>query len=414
MFSAWVGIDGLSDGTVEQDGIDASCSAGTTAYDAWYELFPAYPVYWQLAVHAGDTITATVSSTGTPGAYSYELALTDTTDNQQASATAPLPEAQNASAECIVEDPEYGDGALIPFASFTPVQFSSCQADNQSIGNYAPQAIDIVDGSPEALTSPLSPASSFSVSRVGAPLAGPVVGLAAMPSGLGYWLVNASGQVSPHGSAVDYGGMGSARLNSPIAHIIATPDGQGYWEVAGDGGVFCFGDAQFYGSMGASHLNAPVTSLAPTPDGKGYWLVATDGGIFSFGAAQFYGSMGGSHLNKPVVGIAGNQLTGGYWEVASDGGIFSFAAPFYGSMGATVLNKPIIGMTATADAAGYRFVASDGGIFSFGDAQFHGSLGGVAGVHVVGLAADNATGGYWLVDGNGTITPFGAPTYGSD
>jgi hypothetical protein len=246
-------------------------------------------------------------------------------------------------------------------------------------------------------------------------LAAPVVGMAATPDGSGYWLTNAAGAVSSHGSAVGYGSMAGQKLQAPIAHIVSTPDGKGYWLVAADGGIFTFGDAGFYGSMGGQRLNAPVVSMAPTSDGKGYWLVASDGGIFSFGDAVFQGSMGGKHLNKPVVGIAADFQTGGYWEVATDGGIFSFNAPFYGSTGNIVLNRPVNGMTPTADDKGYLFVASDGGVFAYGDAKFQGSMGATAlNSPVVGLAADNATGGYWMVGGDGGIFSFNAPFYGAD
>ncbi len=121
---------------------------------------------------------------------------------------------------------------------------------------------------------------------------GPVTGIAAPPSGSGYWLADAEGAVSAH-NLPGYGSMAGTPLNAPITHIVATPDGGGYWLVAADGGTFAFGDAGFYGSMGGRPLNAPVVNLAPTPDGRGYWLVASDGGIFAFGDAAFDGSMGG-------------------------------------------------------------------------------------------------------------------------
>jgi hypothetical protein len=168
-------------------------------------------------------------------------------------------------------------------------------------------------------------------------LSPPVVGLAALPDGSGYWLVNSAGAVSAHGDAVSYGSLAGQVLNARITHIVATSDGKGYWLVTADGGTFAFGDAGFYGSMGGQTLNAPVVDMAPTPDGKGYWLVAADGGIFAFGDARFEGSMGGIPLNRPVVGIAPDDATGGYGEVASDGGIFAFGAPFYGSTGALAL-----------------------------------------------------------------------------
>jgi cell wall-associated NlpC family hydrolase len=246
-------------------------------------------------------------------------------------------------------------------------------------------------------------------------LAGPVVGMAATPDGSGYWLTNAAGAVTAHGSAVSYGSLAGKTLQAPISHIVSSPDGKGYWLVAADGGIFTFGDAGFFGSTGAMKLNAPVVDMAPTADGNGYWLVASDGGVFSFGDATYKGSMGAVHLNKPVVGIAADDATGGYWLVASDGGIFTFGgAPFHGSTGNLVLTKPVNGMTSTADDGGYLFVASDGGVFSFGDAVFQGSASGVSHAPIVGMALDSATGGYWLVGSDGGVFSYGAPFYGSD
>ena len=250
-----------------------------------------------------------------------------------------------------------------------------------------------------------------------APQAPPVTytGIAATPTGNGYWLVDSSGAVHPHGAAASYGSMAGVALNAPISHLVPTADGHGYWMVAADGGIFSFGDAHFYGSMGGRPLNAPVVDLAPTRDGGGYWLVASDGGIFAFGDAVFHGSMGGQPLNRPVVGMAADPSGPGYWMVATDGGIFAFgAAGFHGSTGALTLNLPVNGMSATPDGRGYWMVASDGGIFAFGDAGFHGSMGGQPLVApVTGMATDPATGGYWLVGADGGVFAFGAPFYGS-
>ncbi len=241
---------------------------------------------------------------------------------------------------------------------------------------------------------------------------GPVTGIAAPPSGSGYWLADAEGAVSAH-NVPNYGSMASTTLNAPIEHIVATPDGKGYWLVAADGGTFAFGDAQFYGSMGGRPLNAPVVNMAPTPDGGGYWLVAADGGIFAFGDAPFLGSMGGRHLNAPVVGIAADPQTGGYWLVASDGGIFAYGARFYGSTGSLHLQRPVNGM-APSGGSGYWLVASDGGIFAFGNAPFWGSTGGIVlNAPVTGMAEDGATGGYWMVASDGGVFAFHAPFYGA-
>ncbi len=247
-------------------------------------------------------------------------------------------------------------------------------------------------------------------------LPAPVVGMAANLAGNGYWLADASGQVSTHGAVASLGSLAGRPLAAPVAHIVATPDGKGYWLVARDGGVFAFGDATFYGSMGGQPLVAPVVGLAPTPDGRGYWLVAADGGVFAFGDARFAGSMGGRTLIAPVVGMAADPATGGYWLVAADGGIFAFGAPFAGSTGGRALDAPIIQMVASADGGGYLFVASDGGVFAFGDAGFRGSAGGLAlQAPIVGLALDRSNGGYWLAAADGGVFAYGgAPFLGAD
>ncbi|HEV3366235.1 MAG TPA: hypothetical protein VG054_02140, partial [Acidimicrobiales bacterium] len=82
---------------------------------------------------------------------------------------------------------------------------------------------------------------------------------------------------------------GAVVLNKPMVGMAATPSGKGYWTVASDGGIFSFGDAQFYGSMGGRSLNRPIVGLAAAPSAQGYWLVAQDGGIFTFNV-PFLGS----------------------------------------------------------------------------------------------------------------------------
>ncbi len=228
----------------------------------------------------------------------------------------------------------------------------------------------------------------------------PIVGMAATPTGKGYWLVASDGGVFSFGDAHFYGSTGNLRLNRPIVGMAATPTGKGYWLVASDGGVFSFGDAHFKGSTGGIHLWAPIIGMARTSTGGGYWLVASDGGIFSFGDAHFKGSTGGIHLWAPITGIAATPTGGGYWLVASDGGIFSFGdAHFKGSTGGIHLWAPITGMARTSTGGGYWLVASDGGIFTFGDAHYYGSAGGRhLGVPIVGMAATPAGNGYWLVE----------------
>jgi uncharacterized protein YkwD len=230
------------------------------------------------------------------------------------------------------------------------------------------------------------------------PLHQPIVGIAATPSGLGYWRVAADGGVFTYGNAQFYGSTGGIHLERPIVGIASTPTGRGYYLVASDGGVFTFGDAHFYGSTGNIHLNQPIVGIAATTTGRGYWMVASDGGIFSFGDARFYGSTGNIHLNKPIVGIATSHGGHGYWMAASDGGIFTFGdAHFYGSLGAIHLDQPIVGMTSTRSGLGYVLVAADGGVFTFGDARFFGSAArSCPDAQTVGITSAPGATGYWI------------------
>jgi hypothetical protein len=59
----WVGLDGYSSASTEQAGTENDCSGSTPAYYAWYDLYPANPVYLDQTVKAGDSMTATVSAT---------------------------------------------------------------------------------------------------------------------------------------------------------------------------------------------------------------------------------------------------------------------------------------------------------------------------------------------------------------
>ena len=97
------------------------------------------------------------------------------------------------------------------------------------------------------------------------------------------------------------------------AGIAANPSGGGYWLVGSDGGVFAFGDAAFHGSLGSAHLNAPIVGIAATLTGAGYWLVGSDGGVFAFGDAAFHGSLGGRSNPYPIGSMAVTNNAAGYW-----------------------------------------------------------------------------------------------------
>jgi hypothetical protein len=154
--------------------------------------------------------------------------------------------------------------------------------------------------------------------------------------------------------------MGGHPLNKPIVGMAATPTGKGYWLVALDGGIFSFGDARFYGSTGSLVLNSPIVGMASTGDGHGYWMVAADGGIFTYGDAKFYGSTGGQSINAWVAGMAPTIDGGGYWLAGADGTIYSFGdAVSYGDMTSAPRKAPIAAIVATHSGRGYWLLEPD-------------------------------------------------------
>ncbi len=213
------------------------------------------------------------------------------------------------------------------------------------------------------------------------------------------------------GDAADFGSMAGKALAQPIVGMAASPTGRGYWLVARDGGVFSFGDARFLGSTGALRLNKPIVGMSSTPSGSGYFFVASDGGVFTFGDATFRGSTGAVPLAQPIVAMAATPSGRGYWLVARDGGVFTFGdAGFFGS-DAGRLSQPVVAIGATPTGRGYWLLTADGRVRNHGDAVAAGSA-PRSGTSVSGFARTPTGRGYWIAGSSGSVGAFGdAATY---
>jgi hypothetical protein len=106
----WVGIDGFTSDTVEQDGTIAQCFEGTAFYYTWWEMFPSNDI--QVVgdtVNPGDKIVASVVKSGTR----YALDVTDSTtsgNNVSTTQTCAAATCVDSSAEWIGEAPSGGRG----------------------------------------------------------------------------------------------------------------------------------------------------------------------------------------------------------------------------------------------------------------------------------------------------------------
>jgi hypothetical protein len=157
LYAPWVGIDGYSSSTVEQTGVETDCSTGSPVNQAWYEMYPAAPVYLSKTtypVSAGDSIHASVTASGT----TFTLALNDTTKGWSYSINKTLARAKKVNAEAIIESPSAA------YPNFGTLTFSSVTANGSPIGNYSPVAMDPSTGSTyEAHASALSGGNSFTM-----------------------------------------------------------------------------------------------------------------------------------------------------------------------------------------------------------------------------------------------------------
>jgi hypothetical protein len=236
-------------------------------------------------------------------------------------------------------------------------------------------------------------------SPAGVHLAAPVVGMAAAPTGRGYWLAASDGGVFSYGRAKFYGSAANLHLKASVVGMAATPTGRGYWLATSDGGVFSYGSATFSGSAANLHLRASVVGMAAAPTGRGYWLVASNGGVFSYGRVAFYGSAVNAQPASPVVGMAATPTGRGYWLVTSNGQVFSYgSARSYGSAGNLHPKASVVGMAATPTGLGYWLVTSNGQVFSYGSARSYGSIAAQPlGSPIVAVAAAVDGDGYWLL-----------------
>jgi Peptidase A4 family len=161
----WVGIDGFTSGSVEQDGTLAECSGGSAFYFTWWEMYPTNAIQTVgSSVHPGDSIGASVVRSGT----SYTLKITDSTHPANSfTTTQSCSNCANSSAEWIAEAPS--SGSVLPLANFGTWTLSGASVNSGTISSFPDDEITMVDnrGRVKAQPGPLNGnGSGFSVTWV--------------------------------------------------------------------------------------------------------------------------------------------------------------------------------------------------------------------------------------------------------
>jgi hypothetical protein len=165
----WVGIDGYSSDSVEQDGTLIECYDRTAYQYTWWEMYPTNDV--QIVgetAAAGDAITASVVRSGT----NYKLTVTDAThtaDSFSKTETCSASSCVDSSAEWIAEAPTGSSGVepLSDFGTWTASKAAVTEGSTAgSISSFTDDEITMIDssGATKALPGALNGAGTgFSV-----------------------------------------------------------------------------------------------------------------------------------------------------------------------------------------------------------------------------------------------------------
>jgi Peptidase A4 family len=135
----YVGLDGWTSDSIEQIGSELDCIGKTPEYYAWYDMYPADPVYFSNPVDPGDAISASVTYAGS---NKFTLKISDATQGWSQSVSKSLAGAARSSAEVLVEAPccTAGGGAL-PLADFGSVSFTGAMVNSAGLCDSDPTMV---------------------------------------------------------------------------------------------------------------------------------------------------------------------------------------------------------------------------------------------------------------------------------
>jgi len=247
------------------------------------------------------------------------------------------------------------------------------------------------------------------------------VDFAPRPDGTGGWLLRRDGSVTALGSAPPLGDAAgrihddaASRFHNEAIGIATTPSGAGYWIATARGEVFTFGDATGRGSLANVVLASPIVDFSAThtsDGGQGYLMTDGQGDIYDFSAVAVP-QPPGTDRPEGVVAVAAVPSGTGHWLLQRDGTVSR--APdslFVGPSPTSNGTWEAVDIAVTPSGHGYWVMTDNFGVFAFGDAVFQGSAGSVGRTPAVAIVANPAGSGYWEVTADGAVYGFGAPPF---
>ncbi len=156
----WVGLDGRGTSNLEQIGTLSGMLGGSPAYEIWYEIVPQAPVYVNMAIKPGDSVTASVT---TNGQGDFTLFIRNNTTHVAFSTNQRSPGAELVTAEVVAEAPATISGPT-PLPDFGTITFTNARVNGQPIGTHRWTRLSMSSDTPQAVTSALArDAGTFSV-----------------------------------------------------------------------------------------------------------------------------------------------------------------------------------------------------------------------------------------------------------
>jgi hypothetical protein len=360
--SFWVGLDGWTNGTVEQDGTGADCRTGKAAYYAWWQTYPANSQQtYSVTVAAGDAITSTVSYANDQ----YTLVLTDRTQGWTKTTTAAAPDGSaNASAEIVAEAASV-NGTVSQLPNFRTVTFTGSAIDGTSLPDTDAAAVDMVNqtGSVIASTGQQDADGTF-----GIVFQGGVAGIQAA-------FQSDAGALHTYDSAGD-DNQKQAVLAGTDPSIAALPGGAYETAYQGTTGHLTVSGVGGSGTVDTGLQMAPGTSPSITALPKGGYEVAfqADTGLLSTytstgaSASLGYGMSGGTSPSITALATGGVEIafqanTGELWAyVSTSGSAASLKLTMAGGTSPSITAMPKSGfMIAYQADTGFLWMYSSSG-----------------------------------------------------
>lgn len=166
--SNWVGLDGFTSNTVEQDGTFAMCGGAaskTPVYEAWYELFPAGSVN-VFTIKAGDKMDVSVRFKS----GKFTLTVADLTSGKKVTHTAACSTCQRSSAEWIIERPALcnNTGTKCFLTELADYHTATMGASQAQVAGGAVSSVASFDNIPIFMIDPLASGGFISLDTVAA------------------------------------------------------------------------------------------------------------------------------------------------------------------------------------------------------------------------------------------------------